>query len=652
MTEEVRKRADRLLAQGLGGAETARRLGLEAVTVNKCRRGGLIGTGPADAGKEEAPDSAVSGGPEAGEGMIGRGERDGRDREAPMGRGARDCAGRVAASAGGSAGAVPDFPEPLPAVAGGGVLAALPALPREGPLKRPQALLPDPGGYYGTAVIPLFPAFLFPARIRCAGAVRSLAPGEAGAVPGLDRCPEAKTLRRRVRLLAANADAVRSWQDSLASDWLAETPEATLSVDGHVKVHAGRRGRLPKHFVSRRKPCLPAAADYWVNALGGRPLLCMHKDLDPALAGVLGDDIMPALERLGIPGPDAPDPTGEDADPALTLVFDRGGWSPALFRRLAGKGVAVITWHRNFRGEAWPEEGFRPFSVPVTGPAASRGTGARPAGRRIRLRDGPEVRRIRRLPGSGRQIPLVTTDFRMPVEQAAGALFPRWSQENFLKAMRTEFNLDGLPVHGLAEQDPEARVVNPLWRSLDRDIREAARAVAALRARIADLRRGEPSDSALGRAERLRIECEAADAAREGLKRKRRETPTHVAAGEPGEPLDALPSKERTPLDAIRMIAYRAETRMMTAVGAAQGRKQRPRGPLKALFRSDADIIPDPENGTLRVRIPGSSCDAADNAVAGLLRELNETRTVYPGTGLRLVYELPGKPAGTGEAGS
>ncbi|MCY4459348.1 MAG: hypothetical protein OXC26_02940 [Albidovulum sp.] len=34
--------------------------------------------------------------------------------------------------------------------------------------------------------------------------------------------------------------------------------------------------------------------------------------------------------------------------------------------------------------------------------------------------------------------------------------------------MREEFNLDALPVHALAELDPEARVVNPAWRELDR----------------------------------------------------------------------------------------------------------------------------------------------------------------------------------------
>jgi len=42
-----------------------------------------------------------------------------------------------------------------------------------------------------------------------------------------------------------------------------------------------------------------------------------------------------------------------------------------------------------------------------------------------------------------------------------------------------------------------------------------------------------------------------------------------------------------------------------------QGGKARRRRPLAELFRSEADIVPDPENGGLRVRILGTASDAA-----------------------------------------
>ena len=133
----------------------------------------------------------------------------------------------------------------------------------------------------------------------------------------------------------------------------------TLAVDGHVKVYTGRKGRLPKHFVARQKLCLPASVSYWVNALGGAPLLCLHKALDPKLIKAIEQDVVPHLQHLGVVPEAAPDLTRPDAGvPALTLVFDREGWSPDLFKRLARRGIACITWHKNFKGEDWPQSGF------------------------------------------------------------------------------------------------------------------------------------------------------------------------------------------------------------------------------------------------------------------------------------------------------
>ena len=555
MVGETAETANRLLASGMSGAAVARELGLSKATVNYGRRKGIIGNGPPDARREERPEPAAEAAEDgkAAEAPIDRGARDRRDREAPMGRGARDGAGRIAASAGGMDEARPVFEESLSAVARGGVLAALPMLLGEGLLDRAREFLSLPKGYYGLTSVLLLLSFLFMARVRNPEALRHQAPGEWGAVLGLDRCPEAKTLRRKIKALAANPQRVEDWRDALAEAWLAESPDAcaTLAVDGHVKVYTGRKGRLPKHFVSRQKLCLPASTSYWVNALGGKPLLCLNKDLDPTMTQALEQDVLPALERLGLPGPDAPNllAAGEPAEPALTLVFDREGWSPALFGRLARRGIAVITWHKGSAGEPWPEAEFRAARVPVHGPGAVREAEVLLAERRIGLPGGPEVRQIRRLLEGGRQAALVTTDFRMPLEQVAGAMFSRWSQENFFEYMREEFNLDAL---------------------------------------LAD---------------------------------------------------------EKLLLDIVRMIAYRAETRMMPAVADAQGKKQRPRRLLAELFQSEADIVPEPESRILRVRIIGTASNSGDAAIAGLLEELTETRTVFPGTGLRMVYELPAKAA-------
>ena len=439
-----------------------------------------------------------------------------------MGRGARDTTGRVLAATGSLTEMQPEFAEPLSAVAGGGVLAGLPMLLKEGLLNRAREFLSLPKGYYGLTTVLLFLAFLILARVRNPEALRHQVPGEWGAILGLDRCPEVKTLRRKIKVLGQDVQRVRNWQSSLAAGWLGEDPEvcATLCVDGHVKIYSGRSGKLPKHFVARQKLCLPATTSYWINALGGKPFLCLNKALDPTMTHALEADILPALEKLGMLGPDAPDLTAPDAgEPALTLVFDREGWSPALFKRLARRGVAVITWHKGFKGEDWPEAEFHTVAVPIHGPGATRSATVRLAEKRVQLKQGSEVRQIRRLLESGRQVPLITTHSRMPVEQVAGALFSRWSQENFFKYMREEFNLDALVVRGLEPQDPEARVVNPRWRAIDRNVQRFRQRLGTLRNGIADLARGAQSRQTAEAARRLQARIDALDAEREALNR-------------------------------------------------------------------------------------------------------------------------------------
>ena len=639
--------AANLLASGMSGSACARHLGIPVSTFNENRRAGvIIGPTRAAAVAADAPQAATDLPTSADAAQTDpaaatdRATRDARDKNAPMGRAARDVEGRTLASAGLMTEATPAFAEPARAVAGGGVLAALPMLMREGLLGAAKRLLRLPAGFYGLSTILLFVAFMALARVRNPEALRYQAPGEWGAILGLDRCPEPKTLRRKLRLLSSAEHTVRAWQSALARTWASEHDEdwATLAVDGHVKVYTGRNGRLPKHFVARQKLCLPASVSYWINALGGAPLLCLHKALDPKLVKALEHDVVPQLQELGVLPHAACDLTGPHAGaPALTLVFDREGWSPDLFQRLARRGIACITWHKNFKGDDWPQEQFRGLEVPIHGPAGTSTTTVELAEQRIVLRNGLTVRQIRRRLANGRQVPLITTHPQMPVQQVAGAMFSRWSQENFFKYLREQFNLDALPTHDLEPLDPDAPVVNPVRRALEKTIRRVRSRLAAARDRLAAAMQEQRRDTA-----RLDAEAKALAGELDDLKQRRADLPTHVRAGDlcQQDKLDALPVGGRLFMDVVRMIAYRAESRMMAPVIGAQGKKPNARRLLRALLTCDANIIPVHDRGILRVQFLGLGSDACDRMLAPLIEELNATATIYPGTELRLVYEM------------
>ena len=341
-------------AAAAGRSETAGNL---AADVPEAAGAGLESGGALGASGAGIPAEPTAGSPP---GSVDKAGRNRRDAAAAMGRAARDVGGRVAASLGLLAERLPSF-EATATVANGGVLTAVPALLRAGLLQHAGRLRMPPG-FYGLRSVLLLLACMFLARVRNAERLRYEQPGEWGALLGLDRCPEARTLRRKLDQLAADPEALHAWRAALAGQWAADDPAtaATLFVDGHVKVYSGK-ANLPKHFVSRQKLQLPAAAGYWLNALGGAPLLCIHKQVDPKMVAEIRHGIVPQLEALGLLAPAA----GAAAEPRLTLVFDREGWSPQLFRWLAAKGIACITWRKGAQTERWPDSEFRPERVTV-----------------------------------------------------------------------------------------------------------------------------------------------------------------------------------------------------------------------------------------------------------------------------------------------
>ena len=200
--------------------------------------------------------------------------------------------------------------------------------------------------------------------------------------------------------------------------------------------------------------------------------------------------------------------------------------------------------------------------------------------------------------------------------------------------MRQQFGLDALPTRDLEQLDPETSVVNPRRRLYEQAKRTLAGKLARLRATLAELRaRKKPA---------LEIKAEIKDLedALDILRTVARIESTHCRAGDLSEVerLDVLPSRERLFLDVIRMLAYRAETRMTLPIIHAQGKKPNPRKLLQAIMTADADILPDPANRVLEVRLLGLGADAQDRHIAPLLDELNATETIYPGTDLRMLY--------------
>jgi hypothetical protein len=102
-----------------------------------------------------------------------------------------------------------------------------------------------------------------------------------------------------------------------------------------------------------------------------------------------------------------------------------------------------------------------------------------------------------------------------------------------------------------------------------------------------------------------------------------------------------LPERKHL-VDTIKMIAYRAETSMAHVIREKLVRQDDARALLRSVFDNEVDLVPDLEANTLTVRLHYLSHDAQDVAVSHLCGKLNETKTIFPGTNLRIVYEQIG----------
>jgi hypothetical protein len=111
---------------------------------------------------------------------------------------------------------------------------------------------------------------------------------------GLDRAPEVRTLRAKLKHLA-NQEQAFSWSAELCKEWMVEVPEevAVLYVDSHEPVYYGNAKPLPKHYLARER--LSATVDYWVNAMDVKPFFVVSQAVDPGMLQVLEHEIVPRL---------------------------------------------------------------------------------------------------------------------------------------------------------------------------------------------------------------------------------------------------------------------------------------------------------------------------------------------------------------------
>jgi hypothetical protein len=270
------------------------------------------------------------------------------------------------------------------------------------------------------------------------------------------------------------------------------------------------------------------------------------------------------------------------------------------------------------------------------------------------------MREVRKLTASGHQSSLISTAFELAPTQLAARMFSRWCQENFFNYMMQHFNIDVVLEYGVTEFPDTEKVINPTWRQLARSRNSLQNKLRYRKARFAEMTIHPENENQpkkyrewLEKKADLLEEIENLEYQFNELKAKIKDTSKHITWGQLDKEdkfLRLLPGRKRL-MDTIRMIAYRAETAMVGLITGPTVDSSDARCLLQNLFVTDADILPDHENEQLTIRLHSASTPAANRALVQLLEHLNSAEIKYPGTQMRLVYELGGYTSPNSEKG-
>ena len=220
------------------------------------------------------------------------------------------------------------------------------------------------------------------------------------------------------------------------------------------------------------------------------------------------------------------------------------------------------------------------------------------------------LRERRKLTESAHQAAMLTTNFSAPLPLLAVSMFARWCQENFFRYMREQYGLDRLVEYGTELVPDLTSVVNPQWRRLDRQIRSKTGQQQRLHAKFGAMALPEGlSEQEVPTYERqkgeLQEQIQHLEVEIASLRQQRKQTEHHI-------PVKSLPEEERFTrlrterkhfLDTIKMIAYRAETSLVSILRERLARWDDARTLIRQILETEADLLPDPTNKTLTVRI-------------------------------------------------
>jgi transposase len=512
-----------------------------------------------------------------------------------------------------------------------GVLLAIPALVYSGLLTIARKIYGSIGpAFYGLRTTLVAYVLLALLRIPRPETLKEYAPDDLGHIMGLDRMPEVKTLRRKLARLA-QVKKSRELGRELAKRRVKERGRlfGFLYVDGHVRTYHGKHS-IAIAFDTRKRLAVPATTDYWVNDKKGDPLFVVTAEANASMTRMLEPILEEARKVVG-------------SKRRITVVFDRGGWKLRLFQKLIEMNFDILTYRKG-RVRHISEKRFALQKARLDGRAVTYLLHDQP----VRFLKGKlRLRQVTRLTDTGHQTPVLTSRWDLRDIVVAYRMFERWRQENFFKYIRQEFLIDALADYEVEPDDPTRFIPNPARKKIDKELRVARAAFAKLQEEYGsaalDYVEGRTTTMRQFTSDEKRIyqEIKEATSLIAALATQRKSLPKHVPLAESKQEQEFIKlSTERKHLtNVLKMVAYQIESDLVERLRPYYARiDDEGRTLIQTALLGAASIQPGKDE--LRITLAPLSSEHRSKAIAALCRDLNQSNTAFPGTNLRMCFEV------------
>lgn len=497
--------------------------------------------------------------------------------------------------------------------------------------------------FYGIRSVFLMLVMMALLRIKNSEQLGRYNPEKLGVILGLDRAPDVKTVRRKLGTLFLRQKAC-VFMDKLVDSRLennAELELATIYVDGHSKSYYGKFKTGSTHLATRNRVD-KAVTDYWVNLLDGTPLLVVPTAFNESMTKVLPDIVQ-----------DAKKVCHGKTDARLTVVFDRGGYSALLFEKLIAMGVDIITYNRGKIGPVDKslfvhkktiinnrEYDYEPYCRETTLSVFETTT---QQGKTVRVDTGRKVALqeilIRRKSDDGITSILTTIKDQKSIK-IASTLFHRWSQENYFKYMKKEFDLDHLCTYGVENIPVDIDHPNPEYTKLTKDIAKQREIVDKICGKKAELFLDNDYKKVKKELEKLKNSKNTKKLKKhlaqiEKLRKMRKGIKERIAASD----FKQLKREGRLFSNVIKIAAYHIETELANLFKKYYvDRTGNARCLVAAMLKCSGTI--ETSRGKLMITLEKQATPLITRAAEKLCKILSERNVTYPGTKLILQFQI------------